>query len=91
MNLAKCLYYPNQTNLFNGKRLLAIFVAFSIVVSYTLFLFYEADRIVEYVSSAYLSSTTLGIFLSLIDTTLHTEAIFKLIDNDIKEITKRSE
>lgn len=89
--LAQCSYYPNQTNSFNGKRLLAILAAFLIVASHFLFLFYEADNVVEYVSSAYLSSTTLGFLLSLIDTTLHTEAIFKLIDNNIEEMSKMSE
>lgn len=91
MNLAKCCYYPNQTNHFNMKRLLAILAGFFVVVTQFAYLFHEADTVTEYVSSAYMSVSALGIFISMIDTTSKTETIFKLIDNEIGESTKRSE
>lgn len=89
--LAKCFYFPNQMHIFNMKRLLAILAGLFIVVTQFAFLFCDADSITEYVSSAYMTVSALGIFISLIDTTLKTETIFKLIDNDIEVITKRSE
>lgn len=90
-NLATCLYFSNQNYIFNVKRLLATIAAFLVVVSFFLFLFYEADNVTEYVSSAYFTTALLGIFLSLVDTTFKTEAIFILIDIDSGEIMRRSE
>lgn len=91
MNLAKCLYYPNHTQLFDMKRLLITGAAFLIVVSFFLFLFYEAVSMIEYVSSAYFTTTILGIFLSFIDTTFKTKIIFTIIDDNIGGIVKKSE
>lgn len=89
MNLATCLYFPNQTHLFNMKRQLTILAAFLLVVSFFSILFYEADSIEEYVHSAYMTVASLGIFMSLIDTTFENNAIFILIDIVIGIINER--
>lgn len=91
MNLAMCLYFPNQAHIFNKKRFLAIIVAFLLVVSHFIFLFYEANSATEHLSSAYMTVGTFGIFVSLIDTTFKTNTVFILIDVAIKEIIRRSE
>lgn len=90
IHLATCLYFPNETHIFNVKRLLATIAAFLVVVLYFAFLFYEADTVTEYVSSAYMTVATLGIFMSLIDTTFKTKTIFALIDNDLRKICRKS-
>lgn len=73
------------------ERLLAILAGFFVVITQFAYLFREANTVTEYVSSAYMSVSALGIFISMIDTTCKTETIFKLIDNVIGESTKRSE
>lgn len=88
--LANCLYYPNQTHIFNVERSLVTFAAFLVVVSHFLFLFYEANDITAYVSSAYMTVTVLGVFVSFLNTTFKTKTIFALIDIHIEEIPKRS-
>ena len=91
LNLAKCLYFPNQTHLFNTKRLLALFAVFMGVVSFCLYLNYEADRVIEYVRSAYMTITFVGIFISLLSTISKTEVIFILIDTNITKTIEESE
>lgn len=91
LNLAKCLYFPNQTNLFNKKRLVVILMAFMAVVSFNLFLFCKANSVIEYVRSAYMSVTLLGIFISFLNTIFKTEIIFALIDINIGETIMNSE
>lgn len=91
MNLAMCLYYPNQDHIFNVKRLRVIFAAFLVVLSYFAFLFYDAHSKTEYVTSGFMTVSALGIFISFIDTTFKTKTIFKLIDTDIGEIIEKSE
>ena len=90
VNLAKCLYLPNQTHLFHTKRLLALLAAFMEVASFFLYLFYEADRVIEYVRSAYMTVTFAGIFLSFVNTIFKTEVIFMIIDKNILGTIKES-
>ena len=91
MNLAKCLYFPNQVRLFDTKRLLATFIAFLSVISHFLFLFFGAEKMTQYVISAFWTTTILGIFCSFVHTTIKTATIFVLIDCDIGELVKQSE
>ena len=89
MNLARCLYFPNQPHLFNRKHSLLVFLYLLIIISYFAFLFFEADAVTEYVNSAYVTVAAFGAYLSFVDTSFKTNAIFELIDN-IEEISKRS-
>lgn len=57
-NLAKCLFYPNQTRLFDTKRLMATFAGFRAVVSLFMFLTGEADDVTDYAFSAYCTLLT---------------------------------
>lgn len=90
-NLAKCFYLPNQTYIFNVKRVMVIVGFLLVVVSQSIFLFCKAVGITEHVSAAYMTVTSFGIFVSSIHTTLKTETIFKTIDDVSERITKRSE
>lgn len=91
MNLATCLYFPNQKHIFTVKRLLNIISVFLNVILLFAFLIHEADGITEYVSSAYMTVTALGIFMSMIDTMFKTNTIFVLIDLIVGDVEKRSE
>lgn len=91
MNLSKCLYFPNQVHMFNMKRLLITIPSFLVVVSIFSFFFYEADNVIEYVRTAYMSVTTLGIFVSFLSTMYKTNKIFILIDIDIEQTIRKSE
>ena len=73
------------------KRLLALFACLIGVSSFYLFLFYEANSMIEYVRSAYMCVTTLGIFISMLSTAFKTKEIFILIDTNIGGIIKESE
>lgn len=91
INLAKCFYYPNQTNLFNTKRSLITFAAFLVVVSLFLFLFYEATSVIEYVRSAYMCNSLFCVFISYLSTVFKTKLIFEFIDTNIGEAVKKRE
>lgn len=82
-NLASCLYYPNQTRLFDKKRLVASFIGFLIVASFLKFLIDDADNMEDYAYSIYLTSAVIGIFCSFIHTTIKTPTIYVLINDDI--------
>lgn len=90
INLAKCLYFPNQTRQCNIKRLLANLVAILTVVSHLLFLFFGAEGVTDYMIAGFWTTTILGVFGSYIHTTIETETIFTLIDCDINDIVEMS-
>lgn len=90
-NLALCLYFSNQTRVFDVKLLSVYFVAVLVVVSHFLYLFYEAENLTEYVYSVYWTTTMLGVLCASIDTRFETATIFVLIDSDIGETVKESE
>lgn len=87
-NLAMCLYYPDETNIFGIKRVVATFAAFLAVASFFAYPLYEADSMEEYVFSAYFITTLFGVFCSFIHTSFKTEAIFKLADNEMMKISR---
>lgn len=88
-NLRLSFYYPNRSENFDRKHLLITFAWFLNIVLNFIFLIYETESIDEYVSSAYLITTIIGIFLSYIDTTLKTATIFRLIDESEKVFINR--
>lgn len=90
-NLAKCFYFPNQTQMFSVNRLMFIVKIFWLGVSQFLFLFCEADGIIETVSTAYMTVASFGIFMSLIHTIFKTEFIYKLMDCVSERVITRSE
>lgn len=85
-NLSMCLYYPNQAQIFDVKRLYAVMVQILVVISILLFAIFETNDITDYVISAYLIAAAFGISIAFIDTTLKTTKIFALIDLDVKVI-----
>ena len=89
-SLAKCFYFPNQTHLFNTGRVLVLLACFVGISSFYLFLFYEANSVIEYVRSAYMCVTALGLNISIWNTISKTEVIFILIDTNIGGILKES-
>lgn len=68
-----------------------IVAGFFWVVSFFVYLFFEADTMGEYVNAAYFTTSALGIFCSLIHTSIETTTIFLLIDIDINGIVNGSE
>lgn len=91
INLAKCLFLPNQKHLFNTKRLLSILAAFSIVVIVVLFFIFEANSAIEYVRSAYMSITAIGLLINFLSLVFKTNEIFLLIDTNFTETINKSE
>lgn len=87
-NLATCLYYPNQTEIINVKRLFAIILGISPIVSISLFALFEADNPTDYVCAVYMIVVSFGTFVSFIDTTLKTAKIFSLIDLGVRIFRK---
>lgn len=53
-----------------------------VVASFLAFPFYEADEIIEYVTSAYFCTAILGMFSSFLHTTSQTATIFAFINNE---------
>lgn len=90
VNLAKCLYFPNQERQCDITRLLVNLIAMFTVVSHLLFLFFGAESVTEYVISGFWTTTTLGTFCSFIHTTIKTATIFVLIDCGINDIVELS-
>lgn len=88
INLAKCFFLPDQKHIFNSKRLLSIFLAIIILVS---FLIFEANSVIEYVRSAYLSITVIATFTNFLSYVFKTDEMFILIDTHLTETIKKSE
>lgn len=84
-NLAVSGFRRNQTHLFNMNHLISMFA----FISHLAFFFYEAENLVEYVNSAYFTTTTLGIFISFTHSIYKAPAIFTLVDNAQKLVDKR--
>lgn len=89
-NLELCLYYSNQTRIFNMKHVIVSCVAILIISSFLAYLFAEVKKIDEYVISAYWIITLTGILCSFIHTSMKTATIFVVTDCDIGEIIKKS-
>lgn len=87
-NLRMCSYYPNQTRVFDTKRLMISFMRFLVVVSFFKFFIDDADNMADYVYSAYFTATTFGIFCSFLHTSSKTSTIFILIDTDVGKVIK---
>lgn len=88
MNLTKCFYYPNQTHVFNSKRLLVALLGILAIGSNVLYVFRVAHDAMEYVISAFFIVTAIGIFVSFIDTSMKTAKIYSLIDFGVKIVRK---
>lgn len=84
-NLAMCLYYPNETHLFDKRRMVVIFVGFLVDASLLAFIVFEANSMEEYAFSAYFVTAFFGIFGSFIHTSTRTPTIFVIIDKDVEE------
>lgn len=91
INLARCFYYPNQTNPFNPKLVLIIFAAFLVVVSLFLFPFYEANSVIEFVRSAYMCNSLLCVYIAFLSTVFKSKLIFEFIDTNIGAAVEKSE
>lgn len=91
INLAKCFFLPDQKHLFNSKRLLSIFLAIIILVIVVSFLIFEANSVIEYVRSAYLSITVIATFTNFLSYVFKTDEMFILIDTHLTETIKKSE
>lgn len=91
INLAKCFFLPDQKHLFNSKRLLSIFLAIIILVIVVSFLIFEANSVIEYVRSAYLSITVIATFINFLSYVFKTDEMFILIDTHLTETIKKSE
>lgn len=77
-NLTTCFYYPNQTRVFDTKRLFAMTVGISTNTLTLAFALFDASNMEEYVISSYLIVTVFGISMSFIDTIFKTTKIFSL-------------
>lgn len=88
--LALCLYYREQTQIFDMNRVLAILFGILPLCSLLLFTLFDADNATDYVMSAFLIVAGTGTLISFIDTTLKTAQIFSFIDRSAKiiEISK---
>lgn len=84
INLALSGFHPDHTHLLNMNHLISIFA----VISHLAFFFCEADNIIEYVNSAYFTTTTLGIFISFTNSIYKAKTIFILISNTEKLVNK---
>lgn len=87
INLAMCLYYPDQTRIFDEKRLLVMIIYFSAIGSVILFALFEAKIATDYVISMFAIVSALGSLISFVDTSIKTKNIFSLIDK-LEDITK---
>lgn len=88
MNLAACFYYPNQTRMLIGKRLLGLVSGLLCVFANILFLIFDAGNAREYVISAFMLVTGAGICISFIDTCIKTTQIFSLVGGCVEAIEK---
>lgn len=88
MNLAMCLFYPNQTHILDAKRLVVMIVGVLPIGSIALFILLEADEATHYVISVFSIVATFGIFISFVDTTIKTTMIFSLVDLNVRIIEK---
>lgn len=84
--LALSGFHPNKTHMLNANHLISLFA----VISHLVFFFCEADNIIEYVNSAYFTTTTLGIFLSFTHSIYKAPNIFILIGNT-EDLVNKSE
>lgn len=84
-NLATSGFRRNQTHLFNMNHLISMFA----VISHLAFYFCEADNVVDYVNSAYFTTTALGISISFTNSITKATAIFALVDSSQKFVDKR--
>lgn len=79
-------FRPNETHLFNMNHLISMFA----VISHVAFFFYEVDNVRGYVNSAYLITTTFGIFISFTHSIYKATTIFILISN-VEKLVNKSE
>lgn len=86
MNLAMCFYQPNQTRIFDVKRLLVIFILISGIGSGVLFALFDADNTPDFVICTFVIVTKIGILISFIDTAIKTTEIFSLVDGIVNSI-----
>lgn len=89
-SLALSFYAPNQTRIFDKRRVLFGSIVFLSIISFFVFIFVDAHNISEYVMSAYFLTAVTGIFCSFIDTSTKTAIIFKLIDCEFPQIIEKS-
>lgn len=89
-NLAKTLFFPNRTHVFNIERLLSILVALLLLLSVVSFFVFETNGVIEYVRSAYLSIGALAAFISFLSLVFKTKEIFLLIDTNFAETIRKS-
>ena len=85
LNLGLSGFRPNQTHLLNMNHLISIFAS----ITHVAFFFCEAENVIEYVNSAYFTTTTLGIFISHTNSICKSTTLFILIEN-LEKIVNRS-
>lgn len=84
-NLVVSGFRRNQTHLFNMNHLITMIA----VILHLAFFYFGADNVDEYVTSAYFTTTALGILISCTNSICKAPAIFTLIDNTQNFVDKR--